>query len=84
MIKLKKNFLRGSYPPIITPFKANGALDVASLRRCVDFSVRNGSHGILLSGTTSEPSSMTVEERITVFKEGTAAPYSSRLALHIA
>ncbi len=69
-MKLKKSFLRGSYPPIITPFKANGALDVASLRRCVDFSVRNGSHGILLSGTTSEPSSMTVEERITVYKEG--------------
>jgi 4-hydroxy-tetrahydrodipicolinate synthase len=70
VIKLKKNFLRGSYPPIITPFKANGAVDIASLRRCVDFSIRNGSHGILLSGTTSEPSSMTIEERITVYKEG--------------
>ena len=41
MIKLKKNFLRGSYPPIITPFKSNGDLDVESLRRCVDFSIRN-------------------------------------------
>ena len=70
MIKLKKDFLRGSYPPIITPFKNNGDLDVASLRKCVDFSIRNGSHGILLSGPTSEPSSMTIEERITVYKEG--------------
>jgi len=70
VIKLKKKFLRGSYPPIITPFKSNGALDVESLRRCVNFSIRNGSHGILLSGTTSEPSSMTIEERITVYKEG--------------
>jgi 4-hydroxy-tetrahydrodipicolinate synthase len=70
VIKLKKDFLRGSYPPIITPFKGNGDLDVASLRKCVDFSIRNGSHGILLSGTTSEPSSMTIEERITVYKEG--------------
>ena len=70
MIKLKKNFLRGSYPPIITPFKSNGAVDIASLRRCVDFSVRNASHGILMSGTTSEPSTLTIDERITLFKEG--------------
>ena len=70
MIKLKKNFLRGSYPPIITPFKANGAVDMDSFRRCVDFSIRNGSHGILLSGTTSEPSSMTINERIEIYREG--------------
>ncbi len=70
MIKLAKGFLRGSYPPIITPFKANGAVDIDSFRRCVDFSIRNASHGILLSGTTSEPSSMTIAERITLFKEG--------------
>ena len=70
MIKLKKNFLRGSYPPIITPFKVNGAVDMDSFRRCVDFSIRNGSHGILLSGTTSEPSSMTINERIEIYREG--------------
>ena len=67
MIKLGRGFLRCSYPPIITPFKANGAVDIDSFRRCVDFSIRNASHGILLSGTTSEPSSMTIEERITLF-----------------
>ncbi len=69
MIKLKKNFLRGSYPPIITPFKSNGAVDYDSFRNCVDFSIRNGSHGLLISGTTSEPSTLTLDERIQLYKE---------------
>ena len=69
MIKLKKDFLKGSYPPIITPFKPNGDVDIDSFRKCVDFSIRNGSHGVLISGTTSEPSTLTLEERIQLYKE---------------
>ncbi len=69
MIKLKKDFLKGSYPPIITPFKPNGDVDFDSFRKCVDFSIRNGSHGVLISGTTSEPSTLTLEERIQLYKE---------------
>jgi 4-hydroxy-tetrahydrodipicolinate synthase len=69
VIKLKKDFLKGSYPPIITPFKPNGDVDFDSFRKCVDFSIRNGSHGVLISGTTSEPSTLTIEERIQLYKE---------------
>lgn len=69
MIKLKKNFLKGSYPPIITPFKPNGDVDFDSFRKCVDFSIKNGSHGVLISGTTAEPSALTLEERIQLYKE---------------
>jgi 4-hydroxy-tetrahydrodipicolinate synthase len=69
VIKLKKDFLKGSYPPIITPFKPNGDVDIDSFRKCVDFSIRNGSHGVLISGTTSEPSTLTLEERIQLYKE---------------
>jgi len=69
VIKLKKDFLKGSYPPIITPFKPNGNVDIDSFRKCVDFSIRNGSHGVLISGTTSEPSTLTLEERIQLYKE---------------
>jgi 4-hydroxy-tetrahydrodipicolinate synthase len=35
----------------------------------VDFSIRNGSHGVLISGTTSEPSTLTLDERIQLYKE---------------
>lgn len=61
MIALDKNFLRGSYPPIITPFK-DGAVDYETYQKLVEIQVQ-GSHGILVCGTTSEPSTLSVEER---------------------
>ncbi len=54
--------LKGSFPPLITPFK-DTQVDLESYARLVDFQVENGSHGILVNGTTAEPSSLTVEER---------------------
>ena len=54
--------LKGSIPPLITPFH-NGEVDLAGYAGLVDFQVEQGSHGILVNGTTSEPSTLTVEER---------------------
>ena len=54
--------LKGSIPPIVTPFK-NGAVDYVMYERLVQFQIENGSHGILVNGTSSEPSSLTIEER---------------------
>lgn len=54
--------LKGSIPPLITPFK-DGAVDYESYARLVQFQIDKGSHGILVNGTTSEPSTLTVEER---------------------
>lgn len=62
MMKLPKDFLRGSVPPLITPFR-NGEVDYDAYAGLVEFQVKNGSHGILVNGTTSEPASLTVEER---------------------
>lgn len=62
MLKLDPTALRGSIPPLITPF-SGGRVDEASYAALVEFQVANGSHGILVNGTTSEPSSLTVEER---------------------
>lgn len=56
------NRLKGSIPPLITPFR-NGDVDYDAYSALVDFQVREGSHGILVNGTTSEPASLTVEER---------------------
>jgi 4-hydroxy-tetrahydrodipicolinate synthase len=69
MIPLKKEFLRGSYPPLVTPFKGNGEVDFESFRTCVDFSIRHGSHGVVICGTSAEPSTLTLEERIQLLKE---------------
>ena len=62
MMKRPKNFLKGSIPPLITPFR-NGKVDYEAYAGLVEFQVKNGSHGILVNGTTSEPASLTVEER---------------------
>ncbi len=62
MIDLEPDFLKGSYPPLITPFK-DGAVDYDTYQHFVDFQIREGTHGILINGTTSEPSTLTTEER---------------------
>ncbi len=62
MMKLDRQALRGSIPPLVTPFK-NSAVDYDAYARLVEFQAKNGSHGVLVNGTTSEPSSLTVEER---------------------
>lgn len=63
MIKLRYEFLRGSYPPVITPFR-NGKVDFDKYAELVERQVTEGSHGILVTGTTAEPSSLTIEERV--------------------
>ena len=54
--------LRGSMPPLVTPFSA-GRLDERAYAKLVDFQISQGSHGVLVNGTTAEPSTLTVAER---------------------
>src|SRR6266700_4011021 len=67
MMKLAHQSLRGSYPPLITPFR-NGAVDVPKFAALVESQVREGSHGVLITGTTAEPSSLTIDERNTLVR----------------
>ena len=62
MMRLPQDVLKGSIPPLITPFR-NGKVDHDAYAGLVEFQVKNGSHGILVNGTTSEPSTLTVVER---------------------
>ena len=54
--------LRGSIPPLITPFK-RGEVDYDKYAELVTFQIEQGSHGILVNGTTAEPSTLTTAER---------------------
>lgn len=58
----KLQALKGSIPPVVTPFR-NGAVDYETYARLVEFQVAEGSHGVLVNGTTSEPSTLTTAER---------------------
>ena len=58
MIDLDETALRGSIPPLVTPFK-DGGVDYEAYAGLVDYQVENGTPGVLVNGTTSEPSSLT-------------------------
>jgi 4-hydroxy-tetrahydrodipicolinate synthase len=54
--------IRGSIPPLITPFD-NGAVDYDRYAALIEFQIAQGTQGILVNGTTAEPSTLTIEER---------------------
>lgn len=54
--------LKGSMPPLVTPFRGE-TVDEEAYARLVEHQVAEGSHGVLVNGTTSEPASLTVDER---------------------
>lgn len=60
MTKLDR--IRGSIPPVITPFR-DGEVDYDTYRGLIEYQASQGSHGILVNGTTAEPSTLTTDER---------------------
>ncbi|MCA1663625.1 MAG: 4-hydroxy-tetrahydrodipicolinate synthase, partial [Myxococcales bacterium] len=62
MMTLPKDFLRGSYVPLVTPF-LKGEVDYAAFASLVSNQVDHGSHGIVVTGTSGEANSLTFEER---------------------
>ncbi len=67
MIELEAGFLRGSYPPVVTPFR-DGEVDYDAFERLVEHQIAEGTHGILVSGTSAEPSTLTIDERSRLFE----------------
>jgi 4-hydroxy-tetrahydrodipicolinate synthase len=63
----------GSWVALITPFDEKGRVDMEGFKRLVDFQARNGTSGLLLMGSTGEPTSLTLEERKKIITE--MAPY---------
>lgn len=54
--------LKGSIPPVVTPIRAE-QVDYETYARLIEFQVEHGSHGVLVNGTTAEPSTLTIAER---------------------
>jgi 4-hydroxy-tetrahydrodipicolinate synthase len=65
--------IRGSIAPLVTPFKADGGLDLEAIPRLVEWQLDRGTHGISVGGSTGEPTSQTVAERIAVMEAAAAA-----------
>ena len=54
--------IKGSIPPIITPFRGDD-VDYDAYAALVERQVSEGSHGVLVNGTTAEPSTLSLDER---------------------
>ena len=67
MIPMQKTFLCGSYPPLLTPFR-DGKVDLEKFAELAERQAREGSHGVVVCGTTGEPSSLTPDERTELVK----------------
>jgi 4-hydroxy-tetrahydrodipicolinate synthase len=60
--------IRGSIPALVTPFR-DGALDLDTLKRLVDWQIEQGSTGLVPVGTTGESPTLSHEEHETVVAE---------------
>jgi 4-hydroxy-tetrahydrodipicolinate synthase len=65
--------IRGAIAPLVTPFAEDGSLDLDSLGRLVEFQLAHGSDGISVGGSTGEPTSQSVAERVAVMRAAAAA-----------
>lgn len=58
-----QNFdLTGSIVAIVTPFKANGEIDVDAFDKLIEFHLSNGTDGLVVCGTTGETPALTGDE----------------------
>lgn len=60
--------LEGIYVPIITVFNADQSIDYDAWGEVIDWQIENGTHGIIVGGSTGEFMSLTQEERIEQFR----------------
>jgi len=65
--------VRGAITPLITPFTAEGSLDLDAIKPLVDWQLERGTHGISVGGSTGEPTSQTIDERLAVMRAAAAA-----------
>jgi 4-hydroxy-tetrahydrodipicolinate synthase len=60
--------IRGVITAMATPFHEDGGLDDAGVRRLARYLVENGSHGLVLAGTTGEAPTLSDDEKMTLYR----------------
>lgn len=59
---------RGYIPAITTPFLSDGALDTTGLGTLLEWLCTEGMHGLVIAGTTGEWTSLSADERVSLFR----------------
>ncbi|MGH2982338.1 MAG: 4-hydroxy-tetrahydrodipicolinate synthase, partial [Solirubrobacterales bacterium] len=60
--------IRGVITAMATPFHEDGGLDAAGARRLARYLVENGSHGLVIAGTTGEAPTLSDDEKLTLLR----------------
>ena len=60
--------ISGVITAMVTPFTEGGALDVEGARRLARYLVDNGSHGLVVAGTTGESPTLSDREKLTLLE----------------
>lgn len=58
---MSKKF-KGSLPALVTPLR-DGKVDTAAFAKLIDWQIEQGSHGLVVGGTTGEAASLDMDER---------------------
>ena len=68
--------LQGSLVAIVTPMQEDGALDLDTFRRLIDWHIKEGTDGIVVVGTTGESPTVDWDEHRLLIK--TAVDHAAR------
>lgn len=60
--------LRGSIVALVTPMKADGAVDFEALEALIEWHIAEGTHGIVPMGTTGESATLDTPEHLVVIR----------------
>lgn len=72
--------MRGSITPLITPFRS-GEIDLHTFERLTIRQFECGSDGVVVTGTSGEPTTLSARERIALFNAARAVVPSDRLLI---
>jgi 4-hydroxy-tetrahydrodipicolinate synthase len=69
---MNQNIIEGVWTAIATPFSDSGAIDWGAFERHLDQQAKGGIHGIVISGTTGESPTLSVQEKISLVRKARA------------
>ena len=61
--------LTGVWTALVTPFHEDGSLDMEGFEKLVEKQVKAGVDGVVVFGTTGDPPTLTVQEKLTLLKK---------------
>ena len=61
-------FFTGTGTAMITPFSADGGINYEAFGKMIEYQIQNGTDMLLVLGTTGEPPTMTVDEKVSLMR----------------